>query len=158
MKKRNFVTKKMATIGFFCLWMLSSNLAFADKFERQVGQQLLNAAKTFDEMNNYKQTHDPHVGKIYTRRNTKPKILTLILEPGMSYAILGVCDDDCRNIDLDLYNESGRLIDSDHQFDDKPLVKVSPNRTAVFQLKITIPSCATHRCTYGIGVFGKVNY
>ncbi len=148
-----FFTNKTTTA--FCLLMLSSNASFADQFENQVGKQLDNAARTFSEMNDYVQTHNPYIGKIDTHGISSAKFLTLELLQGIDYAILGVCDKDCIDMNLELYDESQIRIDADYKLGNKPLVKIAPKWTSVFQVKIIIPRCKASRCTYGIGVFGR---
>jgi len=149
----NFFTNKTTTL--FCILMLSSNVSFADRFEEQVNRQLENAARTLAGMDGYQQTHDPYINKISTQGSYPAKFLTLKLLQGIDYAILGVCDKDCIDMNLELYDENNNRLDFDYKPDNKPLVKVAPKQTGVFQVKITIPRCKASRCNYGIGVFGK---
>ncbi len=153
MKVIKFLANKTTTA--FCLLVLSSNASFADQFVDQVGKQLDNAARTFSEMNGYVQTHDTYIGKIDAHGISSARFLTLELLKGIDYAILGVCDKDCTDINLELFDENQNSLDADYQLDNKPLVKISPKWTSVFKVKITIPRCKASRCTYGIGVFGR---
>jgi len=150
---------KLTIIGLLSILMLLPSMVTAqqsDRFERQVAIQLVAAAMAFDELSGYELTHEPFTGKLYTRKyEPQSKYLTLRLYQGTSYAILGVCDEDCSDIDIDLYDDNGNRISTDHQPDDKALVGVSPKWTAIFRVKITIPSCSEYRCTYGVGVFGN---
>ena len=52
--------------------------------------------------------------------------LTITLLPGTSYAFMGVCDEDCHDIDLRLYDPDGDEVDSDVRVDDWPIVSVTP--------------------------------
>lgn len=80
---------------------------------------------------------------------------TLKLEKGNNYRIFAVCDGDCGDIDLCLYDENDNRIDCDVLEDDKPIVDVAPKWTGNFRVKITIPECRVAPCRYGLGVFVK---
>ena len=71
----------------------------------------------------------------------------------MSYRILGVCDNDCRDLDLALYDENGKLIGSDQKVDDLPAVSVTPSWTGPFTVRATMASCRTRQCLYGFQAF-----
>ncbi len=81
--------------------------------------------------------------------------LTLPLRAGRQYAILGVCDVDCNNLDLRLYGGADRELDSDVEEDDVPVVMVTPEHDGKFRLKITMMKCESSPCFYGIGLFVK---
>lgn len=77
------------------------------------------------------------------------------LDRGWDYKIYAVCDGDCGDIDLCLFDENGNEIDCDETTDDKPLVSVSPRWTGRFRLKVTMYECRINPCRFGIAVFGK---
>jgi hypothetical protein len=80
---------------------------------------------------------------------------SLELVEGRSYALLGVCDEDCSDLDLRLLDEDGNEIDADVEADDYPVVEVRPRRTARFRVRVIMTTCSTSPCFYGVGVFGK---
>ena len=92
----------------------------------------------------------PYIGKLspnhYTVRN-------LLLNSRTPYSFVGVCDNDCRDLDLELYDENGNLIDKDVQNDDMPEVIVRPKSTGTFKLKVVMENCSESYCYYGVGVF-----
>ncbi len=79
--------------------------------------------------------------------------INLSLEANVSYTVTGVCDFDCRDIDLALYDENNNLISSDMQTDDFPIVSVTPVRSADFTLRVGIPNCGADYCYYGATLF-----
>ena len=81
--------------------------------------------------------------------------LTIKLQPGTSYAFMGVCDEDCRDIDLRLYDPSGNEVASDLREDDWPIVMVTPSYSGTYQVRVVMASCSKDPCYYGIGVFTK---
>jgi len=52
---------------------------------------------------------------------------TLSLQSGNRYMMVGVCDNDCSDLDLRLYDPSGDEIDVDVELDDKPVLDVTPS-------------------------------
>ena len=80
---------------------------------------------------------------------------TLYLEAGREYRIAGACDDDCRDMDLALYDAEGREIARDARRDDRPAVSVRVRREGEYTLAVAIPDCRAGRCTYGIALYGR---
>lgn len=78
--------------------------------------------------------------------------ITLTLEAGVPSVIAGVCDSDCGDIDLWLYDENNNLIDFDEEVDDYPFVVVTPEWTGEYVLEAGIPNCSADYCYYGIGL------
>jgi hypothetical protein len=81
--------------------------------------------------------------------------LTITLRPGTSYAFMGVCDEDCRDIDLRLYDPDGNEVASDVRSDDWPIVTVTPRFKGTYRVRVVMASCSRNPCFYGIGVFTK---
>lgn len=81
--------------------------------------------------------------------------LTIKLQPGTSYAFLGVCDQDCHDIDLRLYDPDGDVVSSDVGTDDWPVVSFSPSATGTYTLRVEMARCDKDPCYYGIGVYKK---
>jgi hypothetical protein len=79
--------------------------------------------------------------------------LTISLRAGTSYAVVGVCDQDCTDMDLALFDASGNLIGADYEVDDVPLVAVVPTQTGTFRLDVTMPACSIAPCAWGVIVF-----
>jgi hypothetical protein len=82
-------------------------------------------------------------------------MVSLDLNIGTQYQIMGACDTDCSDLDFVLYDGRGNQIDQDVELDDVPIVTVTPSRTGTFRVKVTMATCTAEPCRYGIGVFGK---
>lgn len=80
---------------------------------------------------------------------------TITLHAGTAYAMVGVCDSDCRDLDLALYDVAGTEVDSDAERDDVPIVRVTPSETMRYRIKVVMANCQRNPCRYGIGVYGK---
>ena len=122
-----------------------------DEWEAQVRRQLQQAGQSF-QRDVYSMTHRIYTGSL---RNSTSEIVTLELDIGTEYRIMGACDADCSDMDLTLYAPSGAVVSSDVQMDDYPIVSVEPGRTGTYRLKVVMATCTAEPCRYGVGVFGK---
>lgn len=83
--------------------------------------------------------------------------LDVTLVVGRDYRLVGVCDQDCADLDMKLYNKSGSLVASDTSTDDIPLVDVSPVAAGDYTLKVSMADCNNSRsgCYYGVTLLRK---
>jgi len=130
--------------------VIAPSPAQADVWEDQVRAQLLFAGTAAISMG-FELTHDPVLGSL--PHNTREDI-TLTLRSGMNYVILGVCDSDCLDLDLELYDSKGRLVAQDTDPDDVPTLTATPTSTGQYRIRVMMPRCSDSPCRYGIGVFG----
>lgn len=77
------------------------------------------------------------------------------LQKGRSYKIISVCDNDCSDLDLILYDENDQEISKDNGDDSMPMVEVRPKWTGRFSLKVRMYSCKNNPCYYAICILGK---
>lgn len=77
----------------------------------------------------------------------------LTLFAGRPFLIVGVCDNDCSDVDLVLENQEGVELASDRAADDLPLIRFTPSTTTTYWLKPIMHTCGVDHCGYGIGVF-----
>jgi len=88
-------------------------------------------------------------------KNNYYEDLTIKLQPGTSYAFMGVCDQDCHDIDLRLFDPDGDEVASVVPTDDWPIVSISPSYSGTYTLRVVMTSCAKDPCYYGIGVYTR---
>jgi hypothetical protein len=81
--------------------------------------------------------------------------LTLPLAAGRQYAIVGVCDEDCGNLDLVLARSARQEVASDRGEGNVPLVKVTTTLGGSYSLKVLMTSCRKGPCRYGIAVYSR---
>ncbi|MGB7712580.1 MAG: hypothetical protein WBL95_24110 [Microcoleus sp.] len=144
-------TAKTAIALFSGIVLLTPTAALAGRFTDQVRGQLMQVAISLG-IGSYQLTHNPLVDDL---RNNQSETLNINLRSGTSYAFVGVCDEDCRDIDLQVYDENGNLVDSDTDTDDYPMVRVNPRWSGRFRVKVTMANCTASTCYYGVGVFGR---
>jgi hypothetical protein len=144
---------KRIVLSAACLAVVVSTAAFAtqDEWVRQVRRQLVGYGEQLANRG-YELTHNIYTGSLDDDESTD---VTMRLELGTQYAIMGVCDNDCSDIDLTLYDAAGNQIDQDIAADDYPLVEVTPRRSATYRVRVTMADCSAEPCRYGLGTFGK---
>lgn len=99
----------------------------------------------------WQETHD---NKFDSMDSGDSKTYNITLRSGRSYKVVGVCDNDCSDLDLAIYY-NGNLIKKDQQTDSVPIVEVTPIWTGQFELKVTMYACSNDPCFYGVSVLGK---
>ena len=77
------------------------------------------------------------------------------LEAGMRYIMSAVCDYDCLDIDLALYDTRGNLLDSDHATDKEPILFLKPLWDGEYLLLVSMPDCRAPQCTFGLGLWAR---
>ena len=125
--------------------------SIANEYEDQVKLQLLRVQNAL-EGEGYDSTHDFYVDQL---RQGGSDQIAVELDAGWDYQIVSVCDADCGDLDLSVYDARGRKVDSDKSDDDVPVVSVSPSSTQQYTLKVEMYHCKDNPCYYGIAVFGK---
>lgn len=134
-----------------CHYGLGLYSSSVDRFERQVRQQLDNAAQKLGK-DGFELTHQIHTGEL---RQDQQEEVRIELDRGRAYVVVGVCDNDCKDVDLKLFDPRGREIDSDVQRDDYPAVAVEPDRTDKYTVRAIMATCTASPCRYGFGVFSR---
>jgi hypothetical protein len=130
---------------------LAAPAAAQDQWEQQVRAQLQQAGQRF-ESEGYVMTHRIFTGSLADDEKT---LVTLTLDIGKDYYILGACDTDCTDLDLTIFDSTGKQIDTDVLVDDFPIVEASVARSGTFTIEVTMATCSAEPCRYGIGAFGK---
>ena len=77
------------------------------------------------------------------------------LNGGMRYAILGVCDNDCTDVDLRVYDPFGNMLGEDILVDDHPVVEFTAGSTGQFRVNVMMATCNTNPCYYGVQVYAR---
>jgi len=72
------------------------------------------------------------------------------LVAGRRYGFLAVCDEDCADLDLYLYDPRGRLVKSDTKADSTPVVVFVPATSGSYRLRAHMVTCSVAPCFYTI--------
>ena len=68
------------------------------------------------------------------------------------YTAVGVCDDDCTDLDLYVYDEDGQLVGEDFEIDPIAIVSFFVNGRETYSFDFDMISCSTDFCAYGVVV------
>ena len=77
------------------------------------------------------------------------------LREGIEYRVVGVCDNDCENLDLVLLDPEGREADSDLMADAFPIVELTPQTSGEYRLAVNMVTCTLEPCAFRVAIFGK---
>ncbi len=88
-------------------------------------------------------------------KNSETENWNITLYAGNTYMITGVCDGDCKDIDLALIDSGRKELVSDTSADDVPVMSWDVKTTGTYTIKVTMYSCSTDPCYFGLGVFFK---
>jgi hypothetical protein len=71
------------------------------------------------------------------------------LRAGVNYRVYGACDDDCTDVDMEIYGTDGALIERDIARDATPFVQVTPAAAGRFYVRIWLSDCSSEPCFVG---------
>lgn len=77
------------------------------------------------------------------------------LEAGGDYRIIGVCDSDCGDLDLILYDQNNNVVSQDNLTDATPIVSVTPQWSGPFTVQAVMHSCTVQPCYYALVLYGR---
>lgn len=76
------------------------------------------------------------------------------LPGGTSYKIVGVCDNDCKDLDIRV-SIGDAVVAEDVLDDDVPIVNFTAKSETRYSVRVTMATCTADPCFWGIGVFYK---
>lgn len=120
-------------------------------FQQQIVTQFRNWAPRFQSQG-LTPVGAPSTGSL---RDDGDESLLVRLTAGTHYAIAGVCDADCSDIDLQVFATDGNKVGEDVANDEKPVVLFTAAYTGQYRVKVLMATCATDPCYYGVQVYSK---
>jgi hypothetical protein len=142
--KRMFRT--LAAVG-----LIAAGMSPAIAQQSAIDSQLQRLSGRMDERNMAQAARDL-TGSL---RNGQRTDWTIFLVKEVDYRIHGVCDNDCRDLDLVLLDERGNEISQDTSTDDIPIVNARPKWTGRFTLRVIMADCKVNPCNYGVRFFAN---
>ena len=142
--------KSVSKTAFAGALLLAATPALAqDEWAQQVQKQMDKAAETLAgsgfHYGGY--SHEGQINKGSSER--------LTVRLGGSSQFVGLCDNDCSDIDLVVYDANGKKVAEDVEDDDYPVVSISPNGNAVYTLVVQMIKCSADPCRYAVQQFAK---
>lgn len=79
-------------------------------------------------------------------RLDRPFLWSVYLREGVNYRVYGACDDDCSDLDMEIYSADGNLVERDVARDDTPFVQVTPLQTGRHYVRLWLYACDAEPC------------
>lgn len=74
------------------------------------------------------------------------------LQQGISYAMLAACDQDCRHVELSIFDANRELMLKSRDRNDVVVVTGAPDRSGLYEVEIGLPGCREPSCHVGFVV------
>jgi len=130
---------------------VSTEAVAQNQYQQQITNQINRAATTVKSQG-YVADRQPMMGSLNDDANES---VMINLNSGVHYAFIGVCDNDCTDVDLQLFGGDGTKIAEDLDTDDTPVLQFIAPYTGQFRMRVLMPTCNTNPCYYGVQVFVK---
>ena len=143
------VVAAVLTLALGCA--LATEAAAQNSYQQQIRNQLATASNSI-RGNGYTSDREPMMGSLNASANEG---MMVNLQGGVRYAIVGVCDNDCTDVDLQLFAGDGSKIAEDMETDDKPVLQFVASYTGAYRMKVLMPTCNQNPCYYGVQIFVK---
>lgn len=142
--RRSFLIPALA----FAFGTAAAPLEAQNEYEAQVILQLEAAAEIFVDAG-----AEPLVWDSGALDEGYAEEFEVTLQEGFTYALVGVCDEDCSDLDLTLYDGDGYFVVEDTEVDDAPVIEFTVTRSGSFTLDVTMYTCGVEPCYYGVALF-----
>jgi hypothetical protein len=80
---------------------------------------------------------------------------TMEVVGGNQYALMGACDNDCTDVDLKIYDQSGTLLMQDIAVDDTPVLLFTANGSGRYRVQVIMATCNRNPCFYGVQLMAR---
>ncbi|MFJ6024287.1 hypothetical protein ACIQC9_06795 [Brevundimonas sp. NPDC092305] len=85
--------------------------------------------------------------------NTGQNEVFVPIEAGGRYALIGLCDENCVDLDLTAINSSGVTVASDLGPDDEPVLDLGTDAPGVYRIQTKMADCSAARCAYSLRLY-----
>lgn len=129
-------------------WMIPGTVLAQNRWERQVHdhlQRALNAARSHD-------ASAPTESRSGVLNGEESESFVVTLVGGVSYTILGVCDDDCSRLQLVLATLANSEIALERHSEGFPVLRFTPTATTQYRIRVVMEGCRMNPCWYGVGI------
>ena len=130
---------------------VASEAVAQNQYQQQIQNQITQAATTVKSQG-YSPDRAPMMGSL---NDDADESIMINLTAGTRYAFVGVCDNDCRDVDLQLFGGDASKIAEDLETDDTPVLQFVAPYTGQYRMKVLMPTCNTNPCYYGVQIFVK---
>jgi len=123
-----------------------------DPYATQLAQALARSEQALMNEGGYRRMSGPYSGGLLTGQTQR---FSFLFHGGGEYRAVAVCDVDCRNIDLRLYDQSGNPITTDAAIGRAASVTSQPRWTGPFVVEVRITQCLQTPCYFALNVYER---
>ncbi|MBI1188020.1 MAG: TIR domain-containing protein [Alphaproteobacteria bacterium] len=102
----------------------------------------------------WQQVGAPHNSQL---GNGETETVPAQLMQGVRYQIVGVCDQDCGDMDLRLRDAANNALAEDVATDNIPVLNVTPAMSGNYTLDVIMYACSNQPCFYSVALFGRMD-
>jgi len=77
------------------------------------------------------------------------------LSTGVDYRVIGVCDRDCADLDLVMFDANGSPLVQDRSTTSQPIIGIQPAYSGNYTIQVQMYNCSVAPCYYAIALYGK---
>ncbi|HXV91633.1 MAG TPA: hypothetical protein VD707_09720 [Gemmatimonadales bacterium] len=131
--------------------MAAAPAAAQTRWEQQVQQQLRVISADIAPQG-WRYAGSPFTGQL---GEGERETLRIALREGTQYALVALCDEDCRDLEIVVLGEDDAVLAKSAGWSDRPLLEVQPQASGKYRIIVTMAHCGSGPCAYGVGVFMK---
>ena len=140
-----------AVLAILLAALTAAPAAAQTRWEQQVQQQLRVISADIAPQG-WRYAGSPFTGQL---GEGERETLRIALREGTRYALVALCDEDCRDLEVTVLGEDDGVLAKSAAWSDRPLLEVQPPATGKYRIMVTMAHCGTGPCAYGVGVFMK---
>lgn len=77
---------------------------------------------------------------------TETHTWSVSLKRGENYRIIAECDNECEDLDLELVDAAGKIVERDTMPDSYPVINIAPRSDAAYTVRMTMKTCTIAPC------------
>ena len=131
--------------------LVVTTVAAQSVWEREVNAQIDEASYQFRQEGFHK-LGETWIGEL---EEGDDDYVTVELDSDYEYIAIAVCDSDCGDIDLVLYNDDDVRIANDIGTDDIPVLTGTPDYDGEYYLEAVIADCDADTCAFGVALYAR---
>ena len=122
-----------------------------EPFARQLARQLAEADQVVGN-DNYQRAAGPFAGGV---AEGERRSFNVTLRAGQDYRVVGVCDDQCGDLDLRGLDPNGETLDADLLHNAMPALSLEPELTGQHTIEVAMAQCGAPRCWFAFNVYAR---
>jgi hypothetical protein len=120
-------------------------------YQDQILQRLAQVEQAYASAG-YQRVDQPVTGQL---NQAAAQAYPVTMHVGYEYQVIGVCDNDCSDLDLQLLDGYGGVISQDQSTDATPVVSVVPTSGGQFTVNVHMYACSVQPCYYALVLYGR---